>query len=99
MCGSHGRSPSLLLPAPDWVESTLGMGLSVWAEHGRVLRSGLQVVECALFILLDCRVHAGEAALQGLPCVQRAQVSSQTLCSEPPAGRLPPARLTASCWA
>lgn len=28
---------SLLLPAPDWVESALGMGLSVWAEHGRML--------------------------------------------------------------
>lgn len=50
---------SLLLPAPDWVESALGMGLSVWAEHGRVLAplvlraSGLQVASgYALFILL-----------------------------------------------
>lgn len=28
---------SLLLPAPDWVESALGMGLSMWIEHGRAL--------------------------------------------------------------
>lgn len=82
MCGSHGRSPSLLLPAPDWVESALGMGLSVWAEHGRVLaplvlRSGsgmrtiysLGIVEFMLERLLcrGCLVYKGPR-LASRPC-------------------------------